>query len=305
MRWPLILVPMLISISALPTGCEGGDEEDVDKAIESAAEQFAEGIAKSIPRLSLRVKSWARECPSCGGTAKLEGDDDNHRWWKCSDLKCSTKFGEYTRDAHAENSYGGFKGYCTFYAADRWLQDGNPWMFPPGRAPRARKWWHLHLLRLTDNDLVSATRRTTPAKGAIVVFEDAKASWKDRNDGDLYGHVAYVENCDKKGGSFTILQMNAGPDPRVDSNRKTQYFGLVTRVTITKKKGGKWTYGIMPVLGFIHPSDSSSAGVAEQTPRLSPNPQVPAPGPVVSPPDRGFPASAPAQPAARLPRTRS
>jgi surface antigen len=147
--------------------------------------------------------------------------------------KAPTSNGEsYNHEPHPKNAFNfnpDLVGFCTWYAADRWLWDGNS-QLPSIRD--AAKWPEDAL----GKGLVVGT---VPVKGSVVVFGPTKKN--------SAGHVAYVESVDQT--TFTISQMNAGKT--FVSGLKTELFNRVTQDTLHI---GQTEYKNMSILGFIYPS---------------------------------------------------
>jgi surface antigen len=137
----------------------------------------------------------------------------------------------YAHAPHPKNAFNwnaDLVGFCTWYAADRWLWDGNP------RLPSTRdaaKW-------PADARGKGLTVGTAPVKGSIVVFGPTKKNPS--------GHVAYVESVGQT--AYTISQMNAGHT--FVSGLKTELFNRVTQDTL---QVGQAEYKNMTILGFIYP----------------------------------------------------
>ncbi|MFZ6017839.1 MAG: CHAP domain-containing protein [Nitrospirota bacterium] len=171
---------------------------------------------------------------------------------------------EYPQVAHHKNDFDkvGLRGYCTWYAAERWLWDRNEIEMGDYVAfkPKTRVWdkkEELPSIRDANMWAEDAKKKglyvdsENPIKGSIVVFGATS-----NNPG---GHVAYVELVDKKEGTFTISQMNAGS--RIDPKTlKTECFN---KITMDALKIGATTYKGMKILGFIYPV---TAAVAQPKP---------------------------------------
>mgnify|MGYP000246166055 CR=1 FL=1 len=144
---------------------------------------------------------------------------------------------EYTHPPHPDNvfDHAGLRGYCTWYAAERWLWDGNSGL------PSTR---HAYLWREDAERKGFYVDTKKPVRGSIVVFNST-----NENRG---GHVAYVESVDEENGSFIISQMNAGT--KLDQNLRTECFNKVTYDTL---KIGQTKYKGMELIGFIYPKTFS------------------------------------------------
>jgi surface antigen/putative component of membrane protein insertase Oxa1/YidC/SpoIIIJ protein YidD len=223
-------------------------EEARDEACNQACDcgRIQDAFRKSFEKSLERDKSaesvpLTKECPSCGGTANRQTEDETHRWWKCS--KCGRSFAEYLPKPHRKNVFTAeYSGFCTWYVADRWLHAGNPDL--PSRK-NAALW-----LQQENAKIKYQVDPKTPVKGAIVVFGPAGSN--------KAGHVAYVEEV--MNDTYKIYQMNYGTarpgfgDRNSENYLKTVNFGLVTYDTlgINQTHYGKGEYK-MEILGFIYP----------------------------------------------------
>ena len=165
-----------------------------------------------------------------------------------------------------------FRGYCTWYAADRWLRAG---LSPLPSIRDAMHW-------LDDGRSKGFRTGPAPVPGSLMVL-GATAN-------NAAGHVAYVESVDPSGRSFSVSEMNWGQ--LVDrENIKTTNFCKVTTRTLTVGQ-------VSGLLGFIFPVKSPIVQ-APPSPSPTPLPQSPRPPtPSPSTPPAGTVPSAPTPPQA-------
>jgi surface antigen len=168
------------------------------------------------------------------------------------DLLCPDGY-EYTHPVHSNNLFNkegacGLKeacrGYCTWYAAERWLWDGNEELLSVGPA---YKWAQ----DAEEKGLYVDLKK--PIKGSIMVLGGCRSRNKNEK-GECpsweWGHVAYVDSVNEKQGYFTISQMNGGSDLDLRT-LKTECFNKITSDTLSI---GINTYKGMKILGYIYPS---------------------------------------------------
>ena len=161
-----------------------------------------------------------------------------------SSSECTGGF-EYTHEVHPNNLFEGCRGYCTWYAAEKWLWDENEELPSTGDA---YKWAQ----DAKDKGLHVDTEK--PIKGSIMVLGGCRSKNKNKK-GECpsweWGHVAYVEAVNEEQGYFTISQMNGGSNLDLKTF-KTECFNKITRDTL---KIGVTTYKKleMKVLGYIYP----------------------------------------------------
>ena len=178
---------------------------------------------------------------------------------------------EYPNTAHHKNAFdkAGFRGYSTWYAAERWLWDRDAiemsdYVMFKGRARAWDKKEELPSIRDAHFWIEDAKKKglyvdsKKPIKGSIVVFGATSKNWG--------GHVAYVESVDNKKDTFAITQMNAGSklDPKT---LKTDCFN---KMTMDVLKVDVSVYMGMKILGFIYPSNYSTGSAYTMSGRYVP-----------------------------------
>lgn len=128
----------------------------------------------------------------------------------------------------------GLRGYCTWYAAERWLQAGN------GQLPSTKD------AGLWADDAKNKglwVDKKTSVNGSLMVIRGS------RNVPS--GHVAYVESVDEKNRQFRVSEMNYGQIIPA-TNQKTVCFNRVSpRVLQIGQVSG--------LVGFIYPQVASEA----------------------------------------------
>ncbi|MDE2179452.1 MAG: CHAP domain-containing protein [candidate division NC10 bacterium] len=139
-----------------------------------------------------------------------------------------------------------YRGYCTWYAADRWLRNGLP--LPSVR--NAMDW--------VDDAKGLFKTGDSPMPGSLMILGPTP--------NNSAGHVAYVESVNSQTQSFTVSEMNWGSIVDIQ-NIKTVNFCKVTTRTLASSP--------VPGRQFIYPvksMGSQSVSAAPVISSLSPNP---------------------------------